>query len=438
MYRNARINPVLRFIYFLLRCIAWLGVSVFYRRRIVLGREHLQFDGPAIIVVNHPSTLMDVLNVCLHIRQESYFLANYGLFKHPVSNWLLSRLFCIPVKRREDVAEGEVRNNDAVFNQSFQHLEKNGLLFIAAEGVSWMERWVRPFKTGAARIAFGVEKRNNWQLGVKIVPVGLSYSAPNLFRSEVIVHFGAPISVASWAAAEQEDHEKAVNDCTQAIEQTVRVQVLDTRDEAGQVFMEQLEQMYRPDFPKQADAYFEFRKNLIEKNIDNQELRVLTAHYFSKLQAVNVSAQSLALWTKLSTSTSILIDYILLVLGLPFFLSGYIFWFLPCYLPWLLAKKLNLYIGYDSNIKVLAGLITFPLALWGAFRIATHFTNNGWLGLGTMVALILLGYFTAYYLDVLQRRRAWQALGALRRHEPEAFEEFQKWRGEIIANASML
>jgi len=73
-------------LYQFFRIFAFIGLRVFYRRRMVLGRENLRFSGPAIVVVNHPSTIMDVFNVCVEVRQSCYFLANYSLFKHPVSN----------------------------------------------------------------------------------------------------------------------------------------------------------------------------------------------------------------------------------------------------------------------------------------------------------------------------------------------------------------
>ena len=89
---NAPIHPFLRFLYGFFRLLARGFVGLFFREKVLLGKEHLRFDGPAIIVLNHPSTLMDVFTPGIHIRQEMFFLANYGLFKHPVSNWLLSRL----------------------------------------------------------------------------------------------------------------------------------------------------------------------------------------------------------------------------------------------------------------------------------------------------------------------------------------------------------
>lgn len=422
------LNPFLRLIYFLLRCIAWLGVTVFYRKRYILGRENLRFKGPAIIVVNHPSTLMDVLNPCVHIRPESFFLANYGLFKNPVSNWLLTRLYCIPVKRREDVAEGEVRNNDAAFEQSFRHMERKGMLFIAAEGVSWMERWVRPFKTGAARIAFGAEARHDWQLGVKILPVGLSYSAPNLFRSEVIVHFGEPVTVAPWAEAEGASHEKAIEDFTLEIEERVRALVLDTRDEAGQTFVEQLETLLKDRFPKGAD-YFPFRKNLIEKTLDDTALRTQTAGYFNALQTARLSDTGLR---TLAQPTAGFGRILMLILGLPCFLVGYTFWFLPCYLPWLLAKKMRLYIGYDSNVKMLVGLFTFPLALWGAARLLGHWLHNGWWALAAVTALLVLGYCTEQYLDLARQWKATNDARKWRSSHPELYVQLVNQRKNIV------
>lgn len=408
--RRAPLHPLLRLIYFLLRIIATAGVYVFYRRRIVLGKKNLDFDGPAIIVANHPSTLMDVLNVCIHIRQESFFLANYGLFKNPLSNWLLTRLYCIPVKRREDVAAGESRNNDAAFEQSYRHMEKRGLLFIAAEGVSWMDRTVRPFKTGAARIAFGTEARNNWQSGVKILPVGLSYSAPNLFRSEVIVQYGEPVYARDWQPLFETEPEKAIDDFTQAVEQKVRSMVLDTHTVQQQQFIEQLEAMIRPEFPANRQLYFGFRKNLIEQNIDNQSLIAQTAAYFEMLEKNAATEEGLA---GFSGSRHQFMQLLMIIAVFPIFVAGYAFWWLPCYLPALLAKKLKLYAGYDSNVKLLAGLFTFPLALWGAFRLARFTGLNDLFAWGVLLALLLLACFLEQFLDVWYKWRKVQQVKSI-------------------------
>lgn len=422
-YRNIRLNPVLRLTYLLLRLYAWVTMHVFYRRRTVLGAENLRFDGPAIVICNHPSTLMDVLNAGLPIRQEMFFLANYGLFKHPVANWLLTRLFCIPVKRREDVAEGEERNNDAAFEMSYKHLEANGVLFVAAEGVSFMNRWVRPFKTGTARIAFGTEQRNGWNLGVVVVPVGLSYSAPNLFRSEVVVHIGKPVPAREWVAAWQQDREQAIDDFTVSLQQKVSSLTVDTRDEAGERLVGHWEEMLRNAQPLPANAAFLRSQRLTGAPLDDNDLREKTDAYFDRLKAQNLRDVGLRI-----AETDLPWYYtLLLVLGFPFFLAGYLFWFLPCYVPGLLAKKLKLYVGYDSNIKTVVGSVTFGLALaWAPWAAGVH---NRWAAGLIILCCIGLGYFTEWYLDVWARWRAYRQVRGLDSAERN---QLQVQRREII------
>ena len=405
------LHPVLRFIYLLLRLLSVAGTSIFYRRRTVLGRKYMNFRGPAIVISNHPSTLMEPLNVGIHVRQEMFFLANYGLFKHPVSRWILTRMFCIPVKRREDVPEGEARNNDEAFEQCFQQLEKKRVLYIAPEGTSWMNRWVRDFKTGTARIAFGTESRNNWQLGTCIVPVGLTYAAANLFRSDMVVQFGEPVVVSDWATAWQQNPEQAVEDLTVELQRRVTALTIHTRDEAGEQFIGILEEIAQNEQPVSPQEAFRRSQFFTEQHLDNEALRSKVAAYQVALKTSGITDAGLKNFLVPPSSGRMLLDKMLLVAGFVPFAIGYGFWFLPCYLPWLLAKKLKLYVGYDSNVKVLASMITFPLALWTASTVLP------WMGIWrtwppSLIWLVLaaLGLLAEQYLDVWQRvREQWKA-----------------------------
>lgn len=443
-YRNAPISFFMRFIYLLLRIISRAGIAVFYRSRLVLGRENLKFDGPAIVVSNHPSTLMDPLNAGINIRQEMFFLANYGLFKNPVSNWILTRLFCIPVKRKEDVNEGEARDNDAAFEQSYQHLEKYGVLFIAAEGVSWMNRYVRPFKTGTARIAFGAERRNNWQLGVKIIPIGISYDAPRLFRSTTTVAYGAPIDPKPWAKAYLKDPEKTVEDFTALIQRKVAELTLNSGSEAGDIFVDQTEIMLRnsPAGLSKTEAYLSLKAFLV-KNIDDAPLKASVADYFLALEKEGLTdaglfrSQSPPSAVHRSPSTvnrapSTVYRLPSLLLLSPFFLLGYGFWFLPCWLPWLLCKRLDLYPGYDSNVKVLTGLFTFPLALWGGWKLAFWLFESSlwaWVALGVLIGC---GYLAEMFLDIAKAWQEARAARAFQKKNPAAWTTLSEKRDEIL------
>lgn len=432
-YRNIRIAPFLRLIYFLLRALVWVSLRVLYRRRLVLGREHFRFDGPAIVIVNHPSTLMDVLNPALEIRQEMFFLANYGLFKHPVSNWLLRRLFCIPVKRKEDVVEGEERNNLQAFEQSFEHLEKNGVLFIAAEGTSWMNRFVRPLKSGAARIAFGAEARNNWSLEVKIIPIGLSYSAPDQFRSDVVVQAGAPVYPRQWATLWQQQPGKAVDALMAHLEDQLKKLSIHTRGEAGEMLITRLEEMLRNERPLSQRADFARTQHLTQIALDTPELYRLTGAYFQQLQKRRLSDAAVVAALKPGLPLRYAWNAFLLLLGFPFFLAGYAFWFLPCFIPWLVNKSLKFYIGYSTTVKMLVGLFTFPPALWGACRLAELGGVPGsWSWLAVLLAG-LLGLFVEQYQDLFRRFRACHTGLRWLARNPGKIRALQQQRARILA-----
>ena len=58
------------------------------------------------------------------------------------------------------------------------------------------EHWrLRSLQKGFARIAITAEEKNNWSLGVKIIPIGLQYDSHSKFRSRILVSFGEAISV---------------------------------------------------------------------------------------------------------------------------------------------------------------------------------------------------------------------------------------------------
>lgn len=69
---------------------------------------------------------------------------------------------------------------------------------------------------------------------------------------------------------------------------------------------------------------------------------------------------------------------------------------------------MNLYIGYSSTVKIMAGLIVFPLFLWGAYRIGDYFLLNDWLALLAITLLFALGYWVEQYQDAFRRVRARQ------------------------------
>ncbi|MCS6929455.1 MAG: 1-acyl-sn-glycerol-3-phosphate acyltransferase [Saprospiraceae bacterium] len=400
--KNAPIPLLPRLIYATIRGIAWISVRIFYRRRLVLGREHLRFDGPAIVLVNHPSTFMDVLNPGLAICQEMYFLANYGLFRHPVSNWLLRRLFCIPVMRAEDARPGEARDNRSAFEASFRHLERGGVLFIAPEGTSWMNRFVRPLKTGAARIALEAEARHGWQLGLKVIPIGLSYSAPHRFRSEVVICAGQPIFIAEWRTYWESRPKEAIRRLTLYFEAQLKQLSIHAGDETGEQVLSMWEEMLQNDYPLPQHQAFERSQRLVRTSLRDATAVRQTLEYCQVLKQLNLPD---AVFSPRQRARR-LQRQMQLLLGFPLFALGYAFWFLPCFIPFWTNRLLKLYIGYSATVMIGTGVMVFPLYGWAVFWGLRQAGLHAAEALVSMAALTFLGLFVERCLEALHLERA--------------------------------
>lgn len=186
-----------------------LVVHVFFRQIEVVGREHLPDEGPVIFVGNHPNSLMDPVLIAISCGRKLHFLAKDTLFKQPHLKFILKTMGAVPVKRRQDHADGKL-DNAGPFDALFALLEKGGACGIFPEGISHAESELAPLKTGAARIALGAAaKREGAAAPVRVVPCGLNYYRRTRMRSRVLVQFGAPIVIDAerldaWKADERE------------------------------------------------------------------------------------------------------------------------------------------------------------------------------------------------------------------------------------------
>src|SRR5262249_59783471 len=73
-------------------------------------------------------------------------------------------------------------------------------------------------KSGAARMALELENRHGGNLGLKIVPTGLTYSAKELYRSDALMNFGEPIVAADFLEGYSERRKECIQRLTSEIE----------------------------------------------------------------------------------------------------------------------------------------------------------------------------------------------------------------------------
>jgi 1-acyl-sn-glycerol-3-phosphate acyltransferase len=179
-------------VYRAVRALVSVSMRLFFRRIAIRGRENIPASGPVVLAANHPSGLIDTFSIALATSRKVNFVARSTLFRSPARARLLARLGIIPVYRRMD-AGSEMGTNVEVFEHCYELLERGGVIGIFPEGVTHVDPQVREMKTGAVRIALEAEARRQFLLGVCIVPVGLNFSKPGAYRSDLTLRVGEPM-----------------------------------------------------------------------------------------------------------------------------------------------------------------------------------------------------------------------------------------------------
>ena len=160
------------------------------------GREPAR---PLLYVANHNNGLVDPLLVLGLLPGRPRFLAKDTLWKNPVLRPFLALGRVIPIYRPQDArrrAAGEGGGapgsaNEESFRRCREVLEGGGAVALFPEGKSHSEPSLAELKTGAARILLGLDAATRER--VAVVPVGLVYDAPGIFRSRVLVAVGEPL-----------------------------------------------------------------------------------------------------------------------------------------------------------------------------------------------------------------------------------------------------
>ncbi|MFM2267084.1 MAG: hypothetical protein RL757_525 [Bacteroidota bacterium] len=385
------------------------------------------------MAINHPNTLLDVTATVILPYRKYSFLANYSLFKNPILNFILTSLYCIPIKRRQDVAEGEVRDNSQAFSIVDKHLSSGGNLFIAPEGSSFQERHVREFRTGIARVAFAAEAKADWKLQLNIIPLGVTYETPGDMGGSVVVHVGEPIRVADWQAQYVADPVKASDDFALWLEKRFHDLTLHCADRNEDLFLQKIEAIF--DVKKRLigidpSAWYDRSRVLLEKlhalKKSPNEFQIVENQintYFEILEKNNLKAPKTARiggWG--------------ILLSLPIYLYGALNNLLVAAFSEATREKLEQDESYDSTIKYATGALVFlPLFYWlqtkgiaAVLKILGYDPTWAWIYLLTLIPTGIFAHFVYREGAVFFNRKRYESL------EPRVREQLEQLNNHII------
>src|SRR5436190_22064980 len=185
--------------YHAMRWLIGLALGFYFRRIERFHLERVPLSGAVLFTSNHPNSLTDSFVIGASVPRKVNFVATVQLFRIAPLKWILTHCGVIPINRVKDDPKA-MRTIADTFEACFQVLERGEAIGIFPEGITYDDSQLKTVKSGAARMALELEHRHRGRLGLKIVPVGLTYSAKERYRSAVLVHFGEPILVAEFVA----------------------------------------------------------------------------------------------------------------------------------------------------------------------------------------------------------------------------------------------
>jgi len=379
-------------LYRLIKALAILAVKTFFNRIIIRHRSRIPESGPVIFVANHPNTMIDPLVIGYAVNRDLSYLAKSTLFKRPMNHWILTKLRLVPVFRKMD-NPNETAKNERTFEKCYQILEKGDAFLIFPEGVSTGEQTINKIKTGAARIGFGAEQRNDFKLGVQIVPVGISYSDITKFRSDVTIRFGRPIELSEYRELYQQDEVEAVRTVTGIIDEALHKLTLTLEHLEIESIVESIKKIYQQELMVELGKVkgrgvsdFSITKGLInavEWFYQNYPEKVLTFkedldHYLRNLNRLHVKDEFLQPRGNPSPLAHRIRMALVLLAGFPIFVFGLINNYIPHKIPRWYTQTKGVEKSMYATTKMVIGIGSF-LLYYALILTVVSFLSPSWV-----------------------------------------------------------
>lgn len=353
-------------------------------------------DGPVLVIANHPNSLMDGLVVLKIAGRRVRPLARAPLFGQPLLGHLLKGLAALPIYRPQDFP-GETWKNDETFKSAVAALLRHEAVLIFPEGLSHSGARIARMKTGAARLAFEAEEAAEWSLGLRVVPVGLTYHRKHAFRGRVAAAVGRPFEVAGWQELRQRDEWSAVESLTGAMRDALEHVTLNLPSDEDRSLLVVAEALYaaekqlakprsREPLAPRLPRLQQFAQAVAWLHMSDpdryDQLTFAVRAYQQLLRSLGVAEGELPpRFAPLGVLRYTLTQVFILLVGLPVAAIGTVAWYLPFTSPRVTLTVYRPAYEAVASMKLATALLAFPLmyALWLAVA---------WLG-GGLIPLVL-------------------------------------------------
>lgn len=373
-------------LYKLIKITFRIGIRLYYSEIKIKNAKKMVHDGPAILIANHPNTLIDAMLIGLYSPKPIYFMAKATFFNSNFKNRLLRSLNMIPVNRMTDGKTEGVDNNSS-FEECYKLLGEGKTLVVFPEGSSFMELHLRQLKSGTARIALEAEKRFGGKLNLRVIPLGLIYTEGDRFRSSILMNVGDSISVTHRLEEYASNPSLAAKKLTEEFRHILENQLVTTKNKEQEKLVTEIAEAMESRYLQKAvgvESEVELLKKvrdrvqfLMNENPERlediqKELRNLNW----KTQQLNIKNDFLDRGIRSTMFIrQLFFSLIGIILGLPFFIYGFIHNAIPYKVTDLIIPSISKEKEFYAPLAIAIGLILYPLT-YAAFLCLYYFAFN--------------------------------------------------------------
>ncbi|MEX1000952.1 MAG: hypothetical protein WDZ35_02445 [Crocinitomicaceae bacterium] len=366
----------MRPIYFILRITLPYAFAVFFRQRRSVNAQK-KFKAQTIFVSNHPSAFLDPPVAANFQHSIIFFMTRSDVFK----SWLKPITWSchmVPIYRADKDGGDTYNKNQNVFRGIQRVLRLKNSLMLFGEGYTDDEfiRSLKPMKKGAARIGFNTMEGSNWQEDIKVQPLGLNYTDPSAFRSDILISYGKIMRLKDYQAVFEENPNKAITQLTKDIGEEICNNLTYVKDRSKAPFHEHLMMLTRkgmnhenhaPDLSiEERFAYSQqlanrMNEEFTEEAEDWKELETLTENYFDQLKKNKVKEKEVYRFVKNGNKKSIWPSWLYLILSFPLFLASCLHNLLPYLIVKTFTEKMFKRKVFWSGVKLMLGGLVWLL-----------------------------------------------------------------------------
>ena len=410
-------------IYQFMRWLLGVALGFYFRRIERFHAERVPVSGPVLLTSNHPNSVTDPFVIGASLPRKVNFMATVQMFRFAPLKWLLIRCGVIPVNRLKDDPKA-MRSVMETFEAVYRLLERGEVVALFPEGITHDDPHLKEVKTGAARMALELEHRHHGKLGLQIVPVGLTFSAKELYRSDALANFGEPIRAADFLAEYETQRKECIRKLSHEIETHIQALILHIPNlehariiaAVRRLYLERLrvgDRVVESNVPPKAEELALTQRisaavQLIYRNAPEVAAGFATRlnSYESWLTRLRISDEELA---RFQNNASVLPKTFLLalvgVLLLPVAIYGWMFRLLPALVvAWAVRRFANPNIrkAQVSTTTIVAGVVVFT-ACYAVLIALCHWTFGWPMSLWFGLSLPVTGLVAHYYLRAGQK-----------------------------------